>query len=50
MNQKTVYLSPQADVLDLSYADPVCQAASMNGMAPDYDVITPGDGFFDIIL
>ena len=34
MIKKEVYLSPQAEVLDLSYADPVCQAVS--GGIPDY--------------
>lgn len=36
MAKKDLYLSPQAEVLDLSYADPVCQAAS--GGVPDYTV------------
>lgn len=49
MIKKEVYLSPQAEVLDLSYADPVCQAASLNGMAPDYDVVTPDEDFFDVV-
>lgn len=49
MIKKEVYLSPQAEVLDLSYADPVCQATSLNGMAPDYDVVTPDEDFFDVV-
>ncbi|MBR5432768.1 MAG: hypothetical protein IK119_10385 [Bacteroidales bacterium] len=49
MNQKTVYLPPQADVLDLSYADPVCQVLSATGELPNYDVITPGPDFFDVL-
>ena len=40
MTKKELYLSPQADVLDLSYADPVCQAASITGGTPDF---TPDD-------
>jgi hypothetical protein len=41
MTKKNVYLPPQADVLFLSYAEPVCQAVS--GGIPDYqqDTYTP---------
>ena len=39
MIKKEVYLSPQAEVLDLSYADPVCQAMSKTGDLPDYGII-----------
>lgn len=48
MIKKEVYLSPQAEVLDLSYADPVCQA--MSGEVPDYnyDPLDPDDLFSDI--
>ena len=49
MTKKNVYLPPQADVLFLSYAEPVCQAQSLNGMAPNYDLITPDEDFFDVI-
>lgn len=35
MKKKDLYTSPQAEVLEMSYADPVCQALS-NGV-PDYD-------------
>lgn len=38
MSQKELYLSPQAEILDLSYADPVCQATS--GSVPDYTMDT----------
>lgn len=45
MAKKDLYLSPQAEVLDLSYADPVCQATS--GTLPEYDYnpLNPGDLF-----
>lgn len=33
---KKIYLTPQTDVLDLSYADPVCTATSGVNV-PDYD-------------
>ena len=49
MIKKEVYLSPQAEVLDLSYADPVCQA--MSGDIPSYDPLDPpGDGMFNAPL
>lgn len=41
MNQKTVYLPPQADVLDLSYADPVCQVVSAEVLDFFVDDYTP---------
>lgn len=41
MKKKELYASPQTEVLELSYAEPVCQAAS--GEVPDYviDDYTP---------
>ena len=35
MKKKELYASPQTEVLELSYAEPVCQATS--GEVPDYD-------------
>lgn len=36
MDMKITYSSPQARVLEMDYADPVCQATS--GNVPDYGV------------
>ena len=42
---KKIYLTPQTDVLDLSYAEPVC-AASVNTLPDfDYQPLNPGDMF-----
>ena len=46
MKKKELYASPQTDVLELSYAEPVCQAASP-GDIPDYDLIDTGDLVYD---
>lgn len=48
MIKKEVYLSPQAEVLDLSYADPVCQAASRDVPDYNYDPLDPDDLFSNI--
>ena len=34
MSKKELYTPPQVDVLEMNYADPVCQATSGT---PDYD-------------
>lgn len=41
---KQDYVTPIVEVVEMSYREPVCQAKS--GEIPDYDVVTPGDGFF----
>ncbi len=44
MKKKELYASPQTEVLELSYAEPVCQAASpTNSGVQDYqkDSYTP---------
>ena len=45
MQKKELYLSPQVEVLKLTYAEPVCQATS--GEVPNYDPnpLDPGDLF-----
>jgi len=48
--KKQTYTPPKTEILELNYAEPVCQAASGQNETPDYDVITPGAGFFDSIL
>lgn len=47
MKKKELYESPQTDVLELNYAEPVCQATS--GEVPDYDYnpLDPGELFFE---
>ncbi len=35
MKKKELYASPQTEVLELSYAEPVCQATSTNAGVPD---------------
>ena len=42
MTRKDLYTPPQADVLEMDYADPVCQAVSGSEI-PDYDLIDSGD-------
>ena len=39
MIKKDLYTPPQADVLEMDYADPVCQAVSGDTL-PDFDLIT----------
>ncbi|MBP3203297.1 MAG: hypothetical protein J6M31_06830 [Bacteroidales bacterium] len=36
MTKKELYCSPQTDILELRYAEPVCQAVS--GNVPDFTV------------
>ena len=43
---KKDYLSPEIEVIEMGYRDPVCQATS--GDIPGYDPLTPpGDGMFN---
>lgn len=43
MKKKELYSRPSSELLELNYAEPVCQAASGSGDVPDYDPITnPG--------
>ena len=46
--RKQMYTPPKTEILELNYAEPVCQATS--GSVPNYDVIEPGSGFFDAVL
>jgi len=43
--KKQTYTPPKTDILELNYADPVCQAAS--GQVPDYEYnpLNPGSLF-----
>ncbi len=45
--KKQTYTPPKTAILELNYAEPVCQATS--GSTPDYGVITP-DIVFDPII
>ena len=40
---KKDYLSPEIEVIEMGYRDPVCQATSMNGSIPEYDLFTGVD-------
>lgn len=44
MTKKELYSSPQSEVLELNYAEPVCQATSTNAGVTDYtmDSYVPG--------
>lgn len=37
MKTKDLYTPPQVEILELNYADPVCQATSATGGIPNYD-------------
>ena len=39
MKTKDLYTPPQVEILELNYADPVCQATSGNVPNYDYDPI-----------
>ena len=43
MTKKDLYTSPQVELLEMDYAEPVCQAASETGTLPDFtlDDYTP---------
>ncbi len=43
--KKQTYTPPKTEILELNYAEPVCQATS--GQVPnyDYDPLNPGDLF-----
>lgn len=43
--KKQTYTPPKTEILELNYAEPVCQAAS--GQVPDYEYnpLNPGDLF-----
>lgn len=45
MKKKELYSRPSSELLELNYAEPVCQATS--GGVPDYDYnpLDPGDLF-----
>lgn len=40
MTKKELYCSPQTDILELRYTEPLCVTAS-GGEIPDYDPIDP---------
>lgn len=43
--KKQTYTAPKTDILELNYAEPVCQATSGSVPDYDYDPLIPGDLF-----
>ena len=40
------YVTPSVEVIEMTYREPVCLDVS-GGNVPDYEVIDPGEGFFN---
>lgn len=47
---KKDYLIPSVEVIEMGYRDPVCQAMSGQGDAPDYDLFDDLEITFESIL